>query len=172
MKKRRLTNLNKVIKLGWKKGISLIVNKKARYEYEILKEWEAGIVLKGAEVKSVREGKVNFTNSFIRIKEGEAFLYNLHIALHSTSTESNYDPKRQRKLLLHKSEIKKILGILTQKGLTLIPLSVYFKKGRVKLEIGLAKGRKLYDKREKLKKRTAEKEIRQTLKSRERFKSK
>jgi len=150
----------------------LIVNKKARYEYEILKRWEAGIVLKGAEVKSVREGKISFTNSFIRIKDGEAFLYNLHIAPYSNSSESSYDPKRERKLLLHKSEIKKILGTLSQKGLTLIPLSVYFKKGKAKLEIGLAKGKKLYDKREKLKERTVEKEIRRALKSRERIKLK
>jgi len=150
----------------------LIVNKKARYEYEILSRWEAGIALKGVEVKSVREGKVSFTNSFIRVKEGEAFLYNLHISAYSTGSESNYDPKRERKLLLHKSEIKKLIGILSQRGLTLIPLSVYFKKGKIKLEIGVAKGRRLYDKREKLKEKAVKKEISQTLKRRERFKLK
>jgi len=150
----------------------LIVNKKARYEYEILRKWEAGIVLKGAEVKSVREGRVSFTNSFIRIKDGEVFLYNLHIAPYSNSSQVDYDPKRERKLLLHKNEIKSLIGTLTQKRLTLIPLSVYFKEGKVKLEIGLAKGKRLYDKREKLKEKTVEKEIRRTLKRREKFKLK
>jgi len=148
----------------------LIVNKKARYEYEILRKWEAGIVLKGAEVKSVREGRVSFTNSFIRIKDGEVFLYNLHIASYFNSSQVDYDPKRERKLLLHKNEIKSLIGTLTQKRLTLIPLSVYFKEGKVKLEIGLAKGKRLYDKREKLKEKTVEKEIRRTLKRREKFK--
>lgn len=150
----------------------MIVNKKARYEYEILRKWEAGIVLKGAEVKSVREGRVSFTNSFIRIKDGEVFLYNLHIAPYSNSSQVDYDPKRERKLLLHKNEIKSLIGTLTQKRLTLIPLSVYFKEGKVKLEIGLAKGKRLYDKREKLKEKTVEKEIRRTLKRREKFKLK
>ena len=150
----------------------MIVNKKARYEYEILRKWEAGIVLKGAEVKSVREGRVSFTNSFIRIKDSEVFLYNLHIASYSNSSQVDYDPKRERKLLLHKNEIKSLIGTLTQKRLTLIPLSVYFKEGKVKLEIGLAKGKRLYDKREKLKEKTVEKEIRRTLKRREKFKSK
>jgi len=143
----------------------LIVNKKARHEYEILEKWEAGIALKGAEVKSIREGKVDFTDSFIRIKNGEAFIYNLHIAPYSALGQlGNYDPKRERKLLLHRREIRSLSGTLSQKGLTLIPLSIYFKRERVKLEIGLAKGRRLYDKRRKLKEKALKKQIEQTLK--------
>ena len=143
----------------------MIVNKKATYQYKILEKWETGIVLKGAEVKSIREGKVNFTDSFIRVREGEVFLHNLHISPYSPSS-FNHDPKRERKLLLHKSQIRKLTGILTQKGLTLIPLCIYFKKNKVKVEIGLAKGKKLYDKREKIKRKTVERETRHILKYR------
>lgn len=141
----------------------MIVNKKATYQYEILEKWEAGIVLKGAEVKSIREGKVNFTDSFIRIREGEVFLYNLYISPYSASS-FNHDPKRERKLLLHKPQIRRLTGVLAQKGLTLIPLCIYFKENKVKVEIGLAKGKKLYDKREKIKRRMMERETRRILK--------
>jgi len=143
----------------------LIVNKKATYQYKILERWEAGIVLKGTEVKSIRGGGVSFTDSFVRIRRGEIFLHNLHIAPYS-ATSFEYDPKRERKLLLHKSQIRKLTGILTQKGFTLIPLCIYFKKNKVKVEIGLAKGKKLYDKREKIKRKTVERETRHILKYR------
>ena len=167
-----LTNLNKAIKLIQKKGTSLIVNKRAKHEYEILERWEAGIVLEGAEVKSIREGKVSFVNSFIRIKNGEAFIYNLHIAPYSAIDQhSSYDPKRERKLLLHKRQIQSLSGILSQKGLTLIPLSIYFKRGKAKLEIGLARGRRLYDKRRKLKEKAIKEEIERTLKTRSRVRN-
>jgi len=142
----------------------VIINRKVRYQYQILEKWEAGIVLKGSEVKSIREGRVSFVDSFARIKGGEIFLCNLHIALYPFDHNPNYDPRRERKLLLHKSEIEKLMGTLTQKGLTLIPLSIYFKKGRAKLEIGLAKGKRLYDKRRKLKEKAIDQEIKRTLK--------
>ena len=145
----------------------MIVNKKAAYQYEIFEKWEAGIVLKGTEVKSIREGRVSFADSFVRIRGEEVFLYNLHIAPYSSASSFNYDPKRERKLLLHKSQIRRLTGILTQRGLTLIPLCIYFKKNKVKVEIGLAKGKKLYDKREKIKRRIVERETRRALKDRD-----
>ena len=142
----------------------MITNKKATYQYEILEKWEAGIVLKGTEVKSIREGKVNFTDSFIRVREGEVFLLNLHISPYSPSS-LNQAPKRERKLLLHKRQIRKLTGILAQKGLTLIPLCIYFKRNKVKVEMGLARGKRLYDKREKIKRRIVERETRRILKN-------
>ncbi len=146
----------------------MLVNKRARHEYQILETYEAGIVLKGSEVKSIREGRVSFTDSFVRIKDGEMWLCNLHIAPYS-STHESYDPKRERKLLLHKKEIKRLTGMLSQKGLTLIPLRIYFRKSLAKVEVGLAKGRKKYDKREKLKREYVDKEVRRVLKGREKF---
>ncbi len=139
------------------------INRRARHEYEILDRWEAGIALKGSEVKSIREGQVTFTDSFVHIKKGEAYLYNLHIAPYSATGHFTGDPKRERRLLLHKKEIRRLMLTLTQKGLTLIPLRIYFKKGLVKVEIGMARGRKLYDKRQKLKERAIKREIEQTL---------
>lgn len=146
----------------------MLFNKRARHEYQILETYEAGIVLKGSEVKSIREGRVSFTDSFVRIKDGEMWLCNLHIAPYS-STHESYDPKRERKLLLHKKEIKRLTGMLSQKGLTLIPLRIYFRKSLAKVEVGLAKGRKKYDKREKLKREYVDKEVRRVLKGREKF---
>lgn len=144
----------------------MITNKKATHDYHILETWEAGVVLKGSEVKSIREGKVSFTDSFVRVKAGELFLHNLHIALYACTSQPNLDSKRPRKLLLHRYEIQKLIGTLSQKGLTLIPLSIYFKKGKVKLGIGLAKGKRLYDKRQKLREISIEREIKRTLKER------
>ena len=142
----------------------MIVNKKARYQYEVIERWEAGIVLKGSEVKSIRDGRVTFVDSFAQIKRGEIFLYNLHIALYPFDHNPGYEPRRERKLLLHKKEIERLAGTLAQKGLTLIPLSIYFKKGRAKIEIGLARGKRFYDKRRKLKERAVDQEIKRTLK--------
>ncbi len=147
----------------------MITNKKATHDYYILERWEAGVVLKGSEVKSIREGKVSFADSFVRVISGELFLHNLHIAPYACTSQGNLDPKRPRKLLLHHGEIKKLIGTLSQKGLTLIPLSIYFKKGKVKLGIGLAKGKHLYDKRQKLREISIEREIRRTLKERKRY---
>ena len=143
----------------------MIANKKARYKYEVVESCEAGIVLKGSEVKSIRDGRVTFVDSFAQIKRGEIFLYNLHIAPYPFDNNPGYEPKRERKLLLHKNEIEKLTGTLAQKGLTLIPLSIYFKKGRAKIEIGLAKGKRLYDKRRKLREKAVEQEVRRTLKN-------
>ena len=143
------------------------INRKVRHEYEILDRWEAGIALKGSEVKSVREGRVSFTDSFVGTKGGEVYLYNLHIAPYSATGYFTGDPKRERKLLLHKKEIQSLMGSLTQKGLTLIPLRIYFKKGLVKVEIGMARGRKLYDKRQKLKERAVRRQIERTLRERD-----
>ena len=142
------------------------INRKVRHEYEILDRWEAGIALKGSEVKSIREGRVSFIDSFAHIKGGEAYLHNLHIAPYSAMGYPAGDPKRERKLLLHRKEIQSLTGTLNQKGLTLIPLRIYFKRGMVKVEIGLGRGRKLYDKREKLKERDTRRQIERTLKER------
>lgn len=146
----------------------MIVNKRVKHEYEILESYEAGIVLKGSEVKSIREGRVSFTDSFVRIKNGEVWLCNLHIAPYSSSTE-NYDPKRDRKLLLHKKQITRLTGVLSQRGLTLLPLRIYFKKNKAKVEVVLAKGKRKYDKREKLKRKDMEREMKREIKERERF---
>lgn len=130
----------------------------------MVERYETGIVLKGSEVKSIRDGRVSFVDSFAQIKRGEIFLHNLHIAPYPFDNNPGYNPRRERKLLLHKNEIEKLTGTLAQKGLTLIPLSIYFKKGRAKVEIGLAKGRHLYDKRRKLREKAAEQEVKRTLK--------
>ena len=142
----------------------MIANKKARYQYEVVESYEAGIVLRGSEVKSIRDGRVNFVDSFAQTKRGEIFLHNLHIAPYPFDNNPGYEPRRERKLLLHKNEIEKLTSTLARKGLTLIPLSIYFKKGRAKVEIGLAKGKRLYDKRRKLRERAVEQEVKRTLK--------
>jgi len=142
----------------------VIANKKARYQYEVVESYEAGIVLRGSEVKSIRDGRVNFVDSFAQTKRGEIFLYNLHIAPYPFDNNPGYEPRRERKLLLHKNEIEKLTSTLARKGLTLIPLSIYFKKGRAKVEIGLARGKRLYDKRRKLRERAVEQEVKRTLK--------
>lgn len=144
----------------------MMINKKAKYEYHILEKWEAGIVLRGSEVKSIREGRASFTDSFARARKGEIFLYNLHISPYEADSSPSYDPKRERKLLLHKKQIKSLIGTLSQKGLTLIPLRIYFKNGKAKVELGLARGKRLYDKREKIKERIVQREIRRVLKER------
>jgi len=139
-------------------------NKKAFHEYFIEEKIEAGIVLKGTEVKSLREGKANLSDSFALIREGEAFLNNLHISKYSFGNRENHDPDRARKLLLHKKEIAKLHGKIREQGYTLIPLRLYFKKGMVKAELGLGKGKKLYDKREDLKQKDHKREIAQAMK--------
>lgn len=138
-------------------------NRKARHEYEILDTFEAGIVLRGPEVKSVREGRIGFQDAFARVEGGEVFLYNLHISPYEQANRYNEDPLRTRKLLLHKHEIRGLVGKVEEKGLTLIPLELYFKRGYAKVRLGLARGRKLYDKREKLKRKTQEKEARRAM---------
>ncbi|HPW99586.1 MAG TPA: SsrA-binding protein SmpB [Sedimentibacter sp.] len=134
-------------------------NKQAYHEYFIEEKYEAGLVLAGTEVKSIRQGKVNFKDSYVSIKNGEAFVYNMHISPYEKGNIYNTDPLRIRKLLLNKREIRKLNGMTTLKGYSLIPLSLYLKNGLVKMELALAKGKKLYDKRQDLAKKDADRRV-------------
>lgn len=138
-------------------------NRKARHEYEVLETYEAGMVLKGPEVKSLRDGKVNFQDAHARIDRGEMWLHGLHIAPFEPATRWNSDPVRTRKLLLNRREIRKLQGKAEEKGLTLVPMEVYFVRGHAKVTIALARGRKLYDKREKLKRETQKREAQRAM---------
>ena len=140
-------------------------NKKARFNYEILETYEAGIELKGTEVKSVRMSKINISDGYVSIDNSEAYLKQVHISPYEQGNIFNVDPLRVRKLLLHKSEINKHIGETTLKGYTIIPLKVYLKRGKVKVEIGLARGKKLYDKRESLAKKDADRRMQRELKN-------
>ena len=141
-------------------------NKKARHEYFIEQEYEAGIVLKGTEVKSLRLGKASVTEAFCQIRNGEVFIYGMHISPYEQGNRNNVDPLRTRKLLLHRREINKLIGATKEKGYTIIPLSVYLKNGLVKVKIGLAKGKKLHDKRDTIAKRDSDRRIQQALRRR------
>ena len=132
---------------------NVTVNRKARYEYEIIQVYEAGIVLQGTEVKALREGKANLVDSYGLLKENEIWLIGAHISEYTQGNINNHDPVRTRKLLMNRSEIRKLIGKVKEKGLTLVPLRIYFKKGKVKIEIALAKGKKVHDKRETIAKR-------------------
>jgi SsrA-binding protein len=143
--------MNKIQSNPTEKNIT--VNRKARHEYEIIQSIEAGIVLLGTEVKSLRQGKINLVDSFAQIKNGEVWLVSAHISEYTQGNINNHEPTRTRKLLLNKVEIRKLTSKVNEKGLTLIPLRVYFSSGKVKVELGLAKGKKVYDKREDIKKR-------------------
>ena len=146
---------------------SILTNRKAYRDYEVLESLECGIELKGSEVKSLRAGKINLNDSFARIDKLEAFLYNAHISHYTEASYLNVDTDRTRRLLLHKNQIERIAGKLAQKGLTLIPLKVYFNdRGFVKLELGLCKGKKLYDKRESIKRRETDLYMRRAIKNR------
>ena len=138
-------------------------NRKARHEYEILETYEAGLVLKGPEAKSLREGKVGFQDAYARIEGGEVWLYSLHISPYEQANRYNEDPLRPRKLLLNRHEIRRLIGRVEEKGFTLIPLEVYFRRGYAKITLALARGRKTYDKREKLKRKTQEEEARRAM---------
>ncbi|ABP66708.1 SsrA-binding protein [Caldicellulosiruptor saccharolyticus DSM 8903] len=142
----------------------IATNRKAYHDYFIEETIEAGIELKGTEVKSVRLGHVNLKDSFARVENGEVFLYNMHISPYEKGNIFNVDPMRDRKLLLHKSEINRLAGYVQQKGYTLIPLKIYLKRGKIKVELAVAKGKKLFDKREAIAKRDAELEIRKKMK--------
>lgn len=141
------------------------VNREARHNYFIDEIYEAGLVLLGSEVKSLRDGKANLKDSYGRIQNGEAFLVNAHVSPYPGANQFNHEPTRPRKLLLHQREIERLTGKTKEKGLTLIPLRLYFKNGRAKVELGLARGKKLYDKRETLKRKMAEREVERSLKS-------
>ena len=141
-------------------------NRQARYLYEILETYEAGIELKGTEVKSIRQGKVNLRDGYALIRNEEVWLYNVHISPHETTNQVfNHDPRRTRKLLLHRQEIRKLIGKVEQKGLTLVPLKMYLKRGKVKINIALGKGKKLHDKREDLKRKQAKRDVERALKN-------
>jgi len=134
-------------------------NKAASHNYELLEKFEAGLVLTGSEVKSLRMGKANLKNAFGQVKNGEVWLKDCHIAEYPFATNANHHPERERKLLLHKREIKRLIGQLREKGLSLIPLRLYFRDGRAKVELALAKGKKAYDKRQDIKRRESERDI-------------
>jgi SsrA-binding protein len=142
-------------------------NRKAFHDYFIEERYEAGIMLQGTEVKSLREGRVNLQDSYASVRGSEVYLHQCHISPYSHGNMMNHDPTRVRKLLLHKAEIHKLLGKTQQKGLTLIPLRIYFsKRGYAKIELGLAKGKKLYDRRETIKTREAGREVQRAIKER------
>ena len=143
---------------------AVATNRRARHDYAILESLEAGIALKGPEVKSIRAGQVSLKDSFAKVEGRELFLNNMHIAPYEFGNINNPDPLRPRKLLLHRNQINRLIGELTTKRLALIPLSIYFKRGIAKVELGLAKGKKLYDKRRALKEREAERELRRVMK--------
>lgn len=142
----------------------IATNKKAFHDYIISDKWEAGIALLGTEVKSIREGKVNFKDSYATVRNSEIWLLNCHISPYSHGNRENHDSTRIRKLLLHKQEIKRLIGKVAEKGFTLVPLRVYLKRGLVKVEIGLAKGKKAYDKRETERRKTTDREVRAAMK--------
>jgi len=149
-------------------GSSLIVhNRKARHDFEILDSFETGIVLQGTEVKSLREGNVILKDSYAAAEKGEIFLFNVHISPYEAGNNFNHEPERPRKLLLHRSEIRRLIGRADQQGLTLVPLRMYFKKGRAKVELGLAKGKRQYDKRRDIAQRQADREVERALKERQ-----
>jgi SsrA-binding protein len=139
---------------------TVATNRKAFHEYFIVEEYEAGVALKGTEVKSLRKGDVSFQDSYASVRNGEVWLIGLHISPFDKGNINNHDPKRDRKLLLHKQEIRRLVGKISEKGLTLIPLKIYFKKNIAKLSLGLARGKKLYDKREAIAQREIERDLR------------
>jgi len=144
----------------------IAVNRKARHEYEIDESYEAGVVLTGTEIKSIRAGKVNLQDSFARVEGNEVWMHNVHISPYEAGNRYNVEPRRPRKLLLHRREIERLTGKVEQRGLTLIPLRLYLRGGRAKVEIGLARGKRLYDRREDIAKRAAEREVERALKER------
>ncbi|WP_268912855.1 SsrA-binding protein SmpB [Lentilactobacillus sp. SPB1-3] len=139
-------------------------NKKARHDYSIMETYEAGVVLTGTEIKSIRERRLNLKDGFVQIKNGEAFMMNVHISEYTNGNQFNHDPLRNRKLLLHKKEIKRLAGASSDKGVTIVPLKVYLKNGFAKVLIGVAKGKKEYDKRETLKRREQDRQIERVMK--------
>jgi SsrA-binding protein len=145
---------------------SIAENRKAFHDYHLIETFEAGLVLLGTEVKAIREGRVNLRDSYARVEDGEVFLYNVNISPYSHRGYAEHEPLRRRKLLLHRDEIRKLIGKTVEKGMTLVPTRLYFKNGRVKVAVSLAKGKKEYDKRETIKRREVDRETRAAVKSR------
>ena len=141
-------------------------NRKAYHDFHLLESFEAGLVLLGTEVKAIREGRVNLRDSFARVEDGEVYLYNVNISPYSHRGYADHEPLRRRKLLLHRDEIRKLIGKTVEKGMTLVPVRLYFKNGRVKVAVSLAKGKKEYDKRETIKRRETDRETRAAIKAR------
>ncbi|MDR1990197.1 MAG: SsrA-binding protein SmpB [Acidobacteriaceae bacterium] len=141
-------------------------NRKAYHDYHLLEHFEAGVALLGTEVKAIREGRVNLRDSFARVEGGEVFLYNVNISPYSHRGYATHEPLRRRKLLLHRQEIRKLIGKTVERGMTLVPVRMYFKNGRVKVAVSLAKGKKDYDKRDAIKRRDTERETRAAVKAR------
>ena len=148
-------------------GVKIICqNRKARHDYFIIDEYEAGMVLLGTEVKSLRLGRANLKDSYAKVRGGEVFLYNMHIGAYPFAAYGNHDPVRRRKLLLHKDEIKRLTGKVEEKGQTLVPLQVYFREGKAKVTLALAKGKRKYDKRDAIRKREEKRELERARKDR------
>ncbi len=145
---------------------TVTVNRRARREYFIDESFEAGMVLLGSEVKSLRDGRANLADSYARVDKGQVFLVNSHISPYPAANVFNHEPTRPRKLLLHKREISRLTGKVKERGLTLVPLKLYFKDGRAKVELGLARGKKLYDKRATVKEKMVRREMERSMKSR------
>ena len=141
-------------------------NRKAFHDFHMVETFEAGVALLGTEVKAIREGRVNLRDSFARVEDGEIYLYNVNISPYSHRGYADHEPLRRRKLLLHRNEIRKLIGKTVEKGMTLVPVRLYYKNGRVKVAVSLAKGKKDYDKRETIKRREADRETRAAIKSR------
>ncbi|MGH3519224.1 MAG: SsrA-binding protein SmpB [Haloechinothrix sp.] len=141
----------------------IVSNRRARHDYSIVDTYEAGLVLVGTEVKSLRAGKASLADAFATVDDGEVWLRNVHIPEYDQGTWTNHEPRRHRKLLLHKGEIDKLIGKTKESGLSLVPLSMYFKDGKVKVELALAKGKRSYDKRQDLAKRDAQREVRRAI---------
>ncbi|MCX6550728.1 MAG: SsrA-binding protein SmpB [Acidobacteria bacterium] len=141
-------------------------NRKAQHDFHLLETFEAGMALVGTEVKAIREGRVNLRDSFARIVGGEIFVHNVHIGSYSSRGYADHEPLRPRKLLLHRQEIRKLIGKTTERGMTIVPVRMYFKNGKVKLAISLAKGKKDYDRRETIKRRETDRETRAAIKER------
>ena len=146
--------------------INVAENRKAYHDYHMLETFEAGVALMGTEVKAIREGRVNLRDSFAKVEGGEVFLYNVHISPYSHRGYAEHEPLRRRKLLLHREEIRKLIGKTVERGMTLVPVRMYFKNGRVKVAVSLARGKKEYDKRETIKRREVDRETRAAVKSR------
>jgi len=146
---------------------NICINKEATHLYFIEERFEAGLVLRGTEVKSLREGRANLKESYARVSGDEIFLVNCHISPYSHGNQLNHDPLRSRKLLLHRREIRKLIGKVSEKGFTLVPISMYFSDGKAKLELGLGKGKKLHDKRETMKERVANREMERAFKNKQ-----
>ena len=143
---------------------TVVQNRKARHEYHILDTWEAGIALQGTEVKALRQGRANLQDSFARINGGEMWLYNLHISPYEQGNRFNHDPLRPRKLLMHRNELRKLVGQVEQKGLTIVPLDIHFSRGIAKINLALVRGKQLHDKRQTLKERDDQRDMQRAFK--------